>query len=114
MRFVLRGFRQETGSRVFTFESMTDQPRSLFTVHADLTLAQRYRIPLQELPLLCRAVLERMHEGGDERSFSFTEEDMCMFADGVAARAEAAKQRKPPRRPAPTNSIGNAWRGPQR
>jgi hypothetical protein len=114
MKFVLRGFRQVTGARVFTFESMADRPHSLFTVHADLGLAQRYRIPLQELPLLCRAVLER-YEGGEERAFSFTEQDMCVFADGVAARAEAAKQRKAPRRPAAaTNNVGAAWRGPQR
>jgi len=114
MKFVLRGFRQVTTFRVFTFESLaTERPRSLFTVQADLALARRYGIPLQDLPLLCRSVLERIPVDGSERSFSFTEADMCTFADGVAARAAEAKQRKPPRRP-PSENVGVAWRGPQR
>jgi hypothetical protein len=112
-QFVLRGFRQIVDFRVFTFERIAaDHSRSLFTVRADLALARRHRIPLQELPLLCRAVLEQIHEGGDQRAFVFTEADMRLYADGVAERAEAARQRKPPRR-TPTENVGAAWRNPQ-
>ena len=112
-QFVLRGFHQTMAFRVFTFEGIAaDRVRSLFTIRADLTLARRYRIPLQELPLLCRAVLERLHDGGDKRAFAYTEEDMRLFANIVTARAEAAKQRRPPRRPA-TDNVGAGFRGPQ-
>jgi hypothetical protein len=36
---------------------------------------------------------------------------MRLFADGAAARLEAAKQRKPHRRPA-SDLVGAAWRAP--
>jgi hypothetical protein len=112
-QFVLRGFRQVVDFRVFTFERIAgDRARSLFTVRADLALARMHHIPLQELPLLCRAVLEQLHEGGDGRAFVFSEADMRRYADGVAERAEAAKQRKPPRRPNSEN-VGVGWRNPQ-
>ena len=112
-QFVLRGFDQVLEFRVFTFEGIeADRSRSIFTVRADLALARSHRIPLQELPLLCKAVLERLHEGGDNRAFVFTEADMRLYADGVAARAEAMSQRKPPRRPH-TDNVGAAWRNPQ-
>ena len=113
VQFVLTGFRQVVDFRVFTFERIAaDYSRSLFTVRADLALAQRHRIPLQELPLLCRAVLEQPREGGDGTSFVFTEADMRLYADRVAERAEAARQRKPPRRPH-TENAGAGWRTPQ-
>ena len=73
-QFVLKGFSQVVGFRVFTFERIAgDHSRSLFTIRADLALALRHRVPLQELPLLCRAFLDQLHEGGDERAFVFTE-----------------------------------------
>ncbi len=101
MHFILRGFSEVTGFRIFAFEGVaTDRTRTPFTVRTDLALARRYGIRLQELPLLCRAVLERCHLGGEKRTFSYTEEDMRLYADDAAARAEAARQRKPPRRPA--------------
>lgn len=112
-QFVLRGFRQVVDLRVFTFERIArDHSRSLFTVRADLALARRHRVPLQELPLLCRAVLDQLHEGGDQRAFVFTEGDMRLYAVGVAERAAAARQRKPPRRPH-TENVGAGWRHPQ-
>lgn len=114
MQFTLRGFSQIMGYRVFTFEGVAaDKTRALFTVKADLALARRYGIRLQELPLLCREVLNRRHDGSERRAFAYAEEDMCLFANAAAARAEAAKTRKPPRRPA-SDQVGAAWRGPQR
>jgi hypothetical protein len=112
IQFTLRGFSQVVGLRVFAFEGIAaDGKRQLFTVSTDLSLTRRYGIRLQDLPLLCRAVLERCHEGGETRAFAYTEEDMRLHADGAAARAEAAKQRKPPRRPA-SEHVGAAWRVP--
>lgn len=112
--FLLRGFRQVTDFRVFTFERIAPgQPRLLVTVRADLSLARRYRIPLQELPMLCRTVLEQFHDGEDRRAFVFTEDGMRLHADAVAQRAEAARLRKLPRRP-PAGNLGVGWRNPQR
>ena len=99
-QFILKGFSQVKGFRVFAFESITaDRTRTSLTVRTNLALTRRYGIRLQELPLLCRAVLER-REGEQQRAFTFTEGDMRLHADGVRAREEAARQRKSPgRRP---------------
>lgn len=114
MQFILKGFSQVMGFRVFAFEGIAaDRTRSAFTVGTDLALTRRYGIRLQELPLLCRAVLERCHEGEEKRAFTYTEADMRLYADCAAARDEAAKRKKPPRRPA-TDHIGAAWRVPPR
>jgi hypothetical protein len=114
VQFILKGFSEVTGSRVFAFEGVAaDRSRLDFTVKTDLALARRYGIRLQELPLLCKAVLERKHEGDVEtRTFTYTEADMGQYADSAAARVEAAKNRKPARRPAAAN-LGTAWRVPQ-
>jgi hypothetical protein len=112
MQFLLTGFSQDMGFRVFAFERIAeDRTRTPFTVKTDLALTRRYGIRLQELPLLCRAVLERPHEDGEKRAFAYAEEDMRVYADCAAAREEAAKHRRPMRRPV-TDHVGTAWRGP--
>ena len=114
MYFVLNGFSAEMGFRVFTFEGITvdrvHRPAP-FTVRADLALARQYGIRLQDLPLLCRSVLERGHEDEKKRDFTYTEEDMRLQAEHLAAREEAAKHSKPPRRTVSAR-VGNAWRAP--
>ena len=113
-QFILTGFSEVCGSRIFAFEGIgTDRSRTPYTVGIDLSLIRRYGIRLQDLPLLCRAVLERCPEGDETRAFTYTEQDMCLYAACAAARVEAAKQRKPPRRPAPDHA-GAAWRVPPR
>ena len=97
IQYILKGFTEATGFRVFAFEAVApDRTRTAFTVRTDLALTRKYRIRLQELPLLCRAVLERSHEGEEATvAFTYTEDDMCLFAESAAARAEAAKLKKP-------------------
>lgn len=112
IQFTLKGFSEVAGYRVFAFDGVAaDRTRTAFTVKADLAMTRRYRIRLQELPLLCRAVLERGCEDLDQRSFVYSEQDMSVYADRAAAREEASK-RKAPRRPASEN-LGAAWRAPQ-
>jgi len=113
-RFILTGFTQDMGFRVFAFAHIgADGIRTEYTIRADLGLIRRYDIRMQELPLLCRGVLERRESAGMTRSFTFTEEEMRVFEkDRTAARQAAAQKRRPPRRPASEN-LGAAWRGPQ-
>ena len=115
LQFVLKGFSEVTGCRIFAFEGVgADRSRVDFTVKTDLSMARQYGIRLQELPLLCRAMLERKHEDDTiSRTFTYDANDMLVFADGAAARALAAKNRKPARRPATTTQLGTAWRAPQ-
>jgi hypothetical protein len=121
MQFILTGFTQETGFRVFAFEGVVvGQIRTVFTVRADLALSRRYGIAMQELPLLCRSLLDRQDEGGlnkdeggENHALIFSEEEMRAWADKRAAdRAVAALKKKTPRRPVVENA-GAAWRGPQ-
>jgi hypothetical protein len=124
MQFILTGFTQDTGFRVFAFEGVAvGQIRTVFTVKADLALSRRYGIAMQELPLLCRSLLDRQDEtsendasdklASDKHALTFSEEEMRACADKRAAdRALAALKRKTPRRPIVEN-VGAAWRGPQ-
>jgi hypothetical protein len=114
MQFILTGFTQDGGFRVFAFEGIAaDRARSPFTVRADLALSRIYGIRLQELPLMCRAILEHREEGEQENALTFTEDAMRLHASNcVAARALAAQKKKLPRRPVNENN-GAAWRSPQ-
>lgn len=114
MQFMLMGFTQEMGFRVFRFERMgADRTRMEYRVRADLALTRKYGIRVQELPLLCRRLLERSGESEQQPMITYTEADMRLQAsDYAAARDAAAQKRKPPRRPHGEN-LGSAWRGPQ-
>ncbi len=112
MQFILTGFTQDLAFRVFAFERMgLDRVRTKYAVRADLALVRRYGIQVQELPLLCRNLLQQRDESQESHTFIFTEDDMCLHAkDRAAARDAAAHKRKPPRRP-PSENVGAAWRG---
>ena len=63
MQFVLAGFTPDTGFRIFKFEGIgDDRSRTEFTVRADLALSRKYGIQMQDLPLLCRGLLDRLDE----------------------------------------------------
>ncbi|HTC34584.1 MAG TPA: hypothetical protein VK724_14485 [Bryobacteraceae bacterium] len=121
MQFILTGFTQDIGFRVFAFEGVAiGQIRTAFTVRADLALSRRYGIAMQELPLLCRGLLDRRSDGVEtevesveNHSLIFSEDEMRACADKRATdKALAALKRKAPRRPVVENA-GAAWRGPQ-
>jgi hypothetical protein len=113
MNFILTGFTQDTGFRVFAFQGVgANGTRLEYTVKADLGLSRSYGIRLQELPLLCRGLLDRLAEGAEARTVTFTEEGMRLHADNRAAERDAARQRRPPRRP-PTEHAATGWRATQ-
>lgn len=111
MQYILTGFTHDLGFRVFAFECIgEDRVRIAFSVRADLALARKYGIRTQELPLLCRSILEQRDGSDTDRIFTYTEAAMSLRADLCAVEA-AAQKRKPPRRP-PSENVGAAWRGP--
>jgi hypothetical protein len=114
LRYILTGFTQNTGIRVFTFEGIaTDQTRTGFVVEIDLAMTRRYGIRLQELPLICRELLERHDEGEQARTFIFTEAEMILHASSCEAEREV-RQRTNSMRKAYGKQAGSAWRTPQR
>jgi hypothetical protein len=115
LQFILTGFTQDAGFRVFAFERVGDgRIRTKFSVRADLALARVHGIPIQELSLLCRSILERREvfrdEGGELRSLTFTEDEMLAYARARTATLDAAKKRRASHRPTSEN-LGAAWRG---
>ena len=97
----LVGFTHDMGFRVFSFERRgDDNVRTRCNVRANLALTRAYGIQVQELPLLCRGLLDRCDDHGQVQSLTFAESDMRACADERAAvREEAAKRRRPWRRP---------------
>ena len=111
MRYILTGFTHDSEFRIFAFEYIgEDRARTEYTVKANLVLIRKYGIRVQELPLLCRGILERRIAGEEQRTFTYTEADMSSFcADARAAKDAAAQKKKTPRRP-PNDNTGTAWR----
>ena len=109
MRFILKGFTQEMGIRVFAFERVgEDQTRTEYTISADLALTRRYDIRIQDLPLLCRLSLERHEASDDTRSFIFTEGEMSSHATKCKAEADAASLKRRAHHPAFSPRAGQA------
>lgn len=101
MQFSLIGFRQDIGFRVFAFEgTAAEGTRAAYTVRADLALTRKYGIRVQELPLLCRGILERAGEGEQKGMATLTEEEMRLHSHNCTeARDAAIRRRKSLRRP---------------
>jgi len=111
MKYVLNGFTTEREFRVFAFDCIADdRARTQYTVRANLLLTRKYGIRVQELPLLCRGILERRNEGEDQRTFTYTEAEMCAFCAAAQAAVDAAARKRKARR-ALTENTGAAWRG---
>ena len=118
MNYLLTGFTQECGHRIFNFERVNeDRSRAHFSVSAELAMSQRYGISFQELPLLCRGFLEQRQESLNQtraastERLTYAEADMRRYADGRnAERQAAANNRKTPRRPANAEKLGMGWR----
>ena len=115
MEFLLTGFTHDKDCRIFTFECISaDRVWTKCKVRADLSLARKYGIALQELPLLCRGLLDRREEGADKiagtsAEINFTEEAIRALASDRAAAKAAIPKRKAPVRPAGEH-LGAAWR----
>src|SRR3954454_6468471 len=88
--FTLTGFTHELGFRVFAFERVgADRVRTDYVVRADLTLTRKYGIPVQDLPLLCRALLEKSTADEPERVVTFVEDEMRNHVHECAAAKDS-------------------------
>jgi len=112
MLFVMTGFTHDMGFRVFAFDRIgEDRVRTKCTVRADLTLVRRYGIHIQELPLLCRSLLDRRDEGVEMPYLTFSEEEMRGLANERAVARDLAASKRKPLHKAPVENPGAAWRG---
>ena len=107
MAFVFLGFSQTNGLRHFVFQRIApDRTRSSFTVTVELLVAQRVGIRVQELPLLCRRMLDASPEETEARHLTLTEEQLRLSAEPT----EKPKQRSSHKRPAaPVARVGQSF-----
>lgn len=111
MEFVLTGFSQENNIRRFKFQALpAGQNKKEWTVSADLSLMRKHKIPLQELPLLCKHLLEAQGENPSADSLTYAERDMLGYANDRSAAAMAAEIKKRARRMPSSSRVGMAWR----
>ncbi len=93
--FILTGFHQADGIRYYVYQSQHDDGSSgEFTVDADVRLLRKHGIALQELPLLCRRLLEKLNPDASLKAVTFTEDLMKEQADQRAALKQAALEKK--------------------
>lgn len=92
MQFVLLGFKQSNSVRQFRFEAIgDDRSRRSVLVSADLVLARGYAIQIQNLPLLCRQLLQRCDEHAiDSGEINLSEVDMASISRQERESAERA------------------------
>lgn len=111
MQYVLTGFRQTLAVRHYAFQAIgADRTRSEVIVDADMDLVRKYSIPVQELPLLCRRLLEGTNDESSRQGLVFSERDMMRYAeDRASAEQEAAAKRRKHRVPLAAKA-GQAWR----
>ena len=110
MEYVLTGFEQNQNIRLYAFDGIDGvRTRTRFTVSVDISLIRKYAISLQELPLLCRHLLEGQAAASPDRKFTYSEADMVGFTNRRAAAQQAAEERKVHRKP-PSSRVGEAWR----
>ncbi len=95
MNFFLTGFSSDLGFRVFQFEGVAaDKSRSGFSVRTDLALIKEFGIRVQELPLLCRRLLEDQDLAPQMHPLTFTRDHMRLHAELCAAERAATQSRR--------------------
>ena len=107
MEYQFAGFTHKGEFREFVFNGVDeDRRKTPFKVIADLGLSRKYNIAVQELPLLCRRLLERMPAGSGSQTLTFSEADMKTLVGLRIAAQQTSVHKRPPRRPKP---VASPW-----
>lgn len=102
MEYQFTGFTHNGELREFAFDCVADdRSKTRFKVIADLAMSRKYHIAVQELPLLCRRLLEQAPEGAASNTLVFSESDMQNIVTLRAATQRQIVHKKIQRRPKP-------------
>jgi hypothetical protein len=97
MEISINGFRQTGSLRHYLFQTVAaDRVRHDVVVDADLNLMRHHGISIQEMPLLCRKLIEAI-EGVPPSRMIYSEQSMAGHARDRAAAQVALALRKRPR-----------------
>lgn len=95
MAFTVIGFSQNGNIRQFLFErSAGHNTHTRYTVDANLVPLRTFGISVQELPLMCRRLLEALPEGDGTRALTLGEDDMRRHAEAAEAVLEQARRKR--------------------
>lgn len=101
MTYVLTGFFQDGGFRVFSYDGISsDHRRSPFWVRADLALARQHKLAVQDLPLLCRGVLDNRASEAGEHTLTFSKAEMAELAEARERAVSPRRFKRPMAKPA--------------
>ena len=111
-RFRYMGFMEARGARIFNFQtSPSEGAKCNIAVTSDLALVRLYNMALQELPLLCRLVLEE--QAGTVKSCNLSEDQIKTHSGRVAERDEQTKRKGSTRRPQTVQGpVDTGWKIP--
>ena len=109
VQFFLTGFAQAAGIRTYAFQGRVLDARIDYTVEVDLALIPGYGIRIQDLPLLCRDLLQQQAQPDEKSAVVFTEQRMRSHAEKLAAARQEAEHKKQPRHLASADSE-TGWR----
>jgi hypothetical protein len=98
LQFFLSGFTQTAGIRIYAFQGRVEARRIDYTVEVDLALIPGYGIRIQDLPLLCRELLQQRAQPDEISAFVFTEQRMRSHAEELSLAREDAEHKKQARR----------------
>jgi len=109
-QFFLTGFAQAAGIRTYAFQGRIDASRIDCTVEVDLALIPGYGIRIQELPLLCRELLQQQTQPDEISAVVFTEQRMRSHAEKLAAARQEAEDKKKQRKHLGSPDAETGWR----
>ena len=109
-QFFLTGFAQAAGIRTYAFQGRIDASRIDCTVEVDLALIPGYGIRIQELPLLCRELLQQQTQPNEISAVVFTQQRMRSHAEKLAAARQEAEDKKKQPKHLGTADAEIAWR----
>lgn len=109
-QFLLTGFTQAAGIRIYAFKGRIDAKRIDYTVEVDLALIPGFGIRIQDLPLLCRELLQQRSQPDETSSVVFTEQRMRSHVEKLAVAREEAEHRKRQPRHLASADAETGWR----
>jgi len=113
-QFFLTGFTQAAAIRIYAFDCRVDALRIGYTVEVDLALISGFGIRIQDLPLLCRELLQQRAQLDEICTVVFTEQRMRSHAEKLAVAREEAEHKKKQPRHLPRSDAETDWQPPLR
>jgi hypothetical protein len=113
-QFLLTGFTQAAAIRIYSFDGRIESRRTPYTVEVNLALIPGYGIQIQELPLLCRELLQQRAQLDGICAVVFTEQRMRSHAERLALAKDQAEEKKQQRKHLASAGVETDWRPPLR